>query len=124
MLLGDFFEVLKIEDTDPETVRANIRFNANHRIFQGHFPGFPVVPGVCMIQLIKEIIALRYRISLFLTTGDNIKFLRFIDPRQSPDVLVQIRVKELDAIRLKADALIFDEESSFLKFKGVFLKEA
>ncbi|MBU2651999.1 MAG: 3-hydroxyacyl-ACP dehydratase [Bacteroidetes bacterium] len=113
-----------MEDTDQETVQASIRFDANHRIFQGHFPGFPVVPGVCMIQIIKEIIALRYRISLFLTTGDNIKFLRFIDPRQSPDVRVKIRVNELDGIRLKADALIYDEESNFLKFKGVFLKEA
>ena len=31
-----------------------IELNPGHALYQGHFPGQPVVPGVCTLQMIKE----------------------------------------------------------------------
>jgi 3-hydroxyacyl-[acyl-carrier-protein] dehydratase len=55
MLQGDFFIISKIETTEAE-IKAELIINARHKIFEGHFPGQPVVPGVCMMQMVKEII--------------------------------------------------------------------
>ena len=53
MLLGNFFTIINKEITD-NSATLLISINAAHPIFEGHFPGQPVVPGVCMIQMIKE----------------------------------------------------------------------
>ena len=123
MLLGDFFEINQFDNKESDSLTAKIRFNKKHRIFQGHFPGFPVVPGVCMIQLVKEIIAFKYKSPLFLSHGDNIKFLRFIDPNNVDFVVVHVRMKEFQDGQVKAEATIFKGDCNFLKFKGTFRKE-
>jgi 3-hydroxyacyl-[acyl-carrier-protein] dehydratase len=33
-----------------------VRLNPNHEIFAGHFPNNPVLPGVCVLQIVKEIL--------------------------------------------------------------------
>lgn len=122
MLLGDFFEIINMDNAEGGSLTARIRFNKDHRIFRGHFPGFPVVPGVCMIQLVKEILAYYHKTSLFLAIGDNIKFLRFINPNIDETVMVQVRSVPVNGDRMKTEATIFKDENKFLKFKGVFLK--
>ncbi len=124
MLLGDFFHIIDLDNTKSETLTARIRFNKEHRIFKGHFPEFPVVPGVCMIQLIKEILAYYYKSPLFLSAGDNIKFLRFINPNIDDTVMVQARSVFVGNGKMKTEATIYKEKNKFLKFKGIFLKES
>ena len=124
MLLGDFFHIIDLENSNSESLIARIRFNKEHRIFKGHFPEFPVVPGVCMIQLIKEILADFYKSPLFLSDGVNIKFLRFINPNIDDIVTVQAKTIEVSKGRMKTEASIFKDDDKFLKFKGIFLKES
>ena len=31
-----------------------VRMNANHPVYQGHFPGNPITPGVLTLQMIRE----------------------------------------------------------------------
>lgn len=46
MLKDNFYHyTIAPVDTD-HTVRCRVRFNRDHAIFEGHFPGLPVVPGV------------------------------------------------------------------------------
>ena len=39
-----------------EKIEAEISIDVHHKIFEGHFPGQPVLPGVCMIQIVKELV--------------------------------------------------------------------
>jgi 3-hydroxyacyl-[acyl-carrier-protein] dehydratase len=60
ILLNDFYTLTeKIEV--PGVVKAKIAINKRHRIFDGHFPGLPVVPGVCMLQIVREIMEVSSR---------------------------------------------------------------
>ena len=31
-----------------------VRLDASHPVYRGHFPGHPVLPGVCTLQLVRE----------------------------------------------------------------------
>ena len=55
MLLDDFFTIIDLEKTD-ESVISNIKIDPSHKIFEGHFPGNPITPGVVQVQLVKEIL--------------------------------------------------------------------
>ena len=54
MLKDDFFYIQSVSD-EQGVISASLEINAAHKIFQGHFPGQPVVPGVCMVEMVKEV---------------------------------------------------------------------
>ena len=74
ILLNDFYTLFQ-HDVAPGSVRAKISINKTHKIFEGHFPGLPIVPGVCMMQIIREIMETTTKKSLKLTAADNVTVL-------------------------------------------------
>jgi 3-hydroxyacyl-[acyl-carrier-protein] dehydratase len=54
MLQPDFYSFIRIVSNGSSSLEASFLLNPKHAIFAGHFPGQPVVPGVCMLQIIKE----------------------------------------------------------------------
>ena len=54
MLLNNFFTINDKVSSATE-IWAELFINADHKIFEGHFPNQPVVPSVYIIQIIKEI---------------------------------------------------------------------
>lgn len=100
-------------------LKTTITLNPAHDIFKGHFPGNPVVPGVCMMQIIKEVLEDHLGKKLQLIKADNIKFLSFMDPNQHGQVGLEIKVNVIDGM-IKVDAQLVNEGIVFLKFKGVF----
>ena len=54
ILLNEFYTILQ-RTPGPGVVKATISINKKHRILEGHFPGLPVVPGVCMLQIVREL---------------------------------------------------------------------
>jgi 3-hydroxyacyl-[acyl-carrier-protein] dehydratase len=116
MLIGDFCMVSQPAQKD-DSIITKIQWNATHPIFQGHFPGQPVVPGVCMVQLVMEILELALKNDLRLQESSNIKFLHFIDPRVHQDVDMQIKYSALDH-GLAVSAVLQKEGLTFFRFQG------
>ena len=80
MLRDSFYTVLKTQQKDLISFRSTVVINKDHEIFKGHFPAVPIVPGVCMLQMVKELLEERIRKPLQLTHSGNIKFLSVINP--------------------------------------------
>jgi 3-hydroxyacyl-[acyl-carrier-protein] dehydratase len=100
-------------------LKTTITLNPAHDIFKGHFPGQPIVPGVCMMQMIKEVLEDHLDKKLQLVKADNIKFLSFIDPNQHKQVGLEIKMSIIEG-QVKVDAQLANEGVVFLKFKGIF----
>jgi len=118
MLQSELFTFTDIL-AEENIVKANVKLNPAHQIFQGHFPGEPVLPGVCMTQMVKELLELHTQKSTRLIKASDIKFLSIITPQQ--DKLIQIELKILpvdDGIRV--DARLLDIDETLFKFKGIF----
>lgn len=119
MLLNDFFHIndLQAEGLD---VKASITINAAHKIFEGHFPGHPVVPGVCMMQMLKEILEEVTQKKINLIKAHDMKFLALIDPGQNNNIQASLRyVIETDGTMI-LHATLFKDELTHFKFKGQF----
>mgnify|MGYP006353710843 CR=1 FL=1 len=122
MLLGDFFLLIYAEQTI-DTITAKLRFNKNHEIFKGHFPEQPVVPGVCMLQIIKEMIENSTGGKFILRSAESIKFLTVINPEVQNEVEARIQFRKDEIENLHVDASLFSGTLVFFKFNGTFKPE-
>jgi 3-hydroxyacyl-[acyl-carrier-protein] dehydratase len=98
MLLDDFFI---IDDWQPGNglARAILRINWGHPIFEGHFPGRPVVPGACLLQIVKELLSMAVSSEVRLTRTDQIKFISMIGPDLDETVWINLTWNEALQIR-------------------------
>ncbi len=83
-LLPDFYRVEHIRSLSDNLYVAEVHLNPFHAIFDGHFPGNPVAPGVCMMQIVKELTETVEQKSLFLVRASNVKFTALINPNENP----------------------------------------
>ncbi|OWP85341.1 3-hydroxyacyl-ACP dehydratase [Flavobacterium davisii] len=90
MLLNDFYNVNELDQLAENKYLAKVILNPAHQIFKGHFPGNPVTPGVCMIQIIKEITQEILGVSLQMTASSNVKFMAIINPETNPELTLEL----------------------------------
>jgi 3-hydroxyacyl-[acyl-carrier-protein] dehydratase len=118
-LLKDFYKVDHVASSEGK-ISAEITLNPTHEIYHGHFPGQPVVPGVCQMQMIKEILSDTIKKELNLFSGDNIKFMAIIDPGVHSKLNLTIDYQISETQILKANCSIFYGAIVFFKFSGKF----
>lgn len=68
-----------------------VRLNAEHFIYKAHFPGEPITPGVCLLQMCVELLSLHVGSVLALSCAKNVKYLKIVVPDQTPELLVSLR---------------------------------
>ncbi|TYA52328.1 hotdog family protein [Formosa maritima] len=95
MLLKDFYKVTNLVVAE-NLATAYITINKNHEIFKGHFPGNPVTPGVCMMQIIKELTEQIVDKKLFMESSSNVKFMAIINPEITPDLVLELDITETE----------------------------
>ena len=118
MLIEGLYKVTATENTS-EGILAAVHLNKNHEIFKGHFPGNPVMPGVCMIQIIKELTEEAIGKDLFLTVSSNIKFMAIINPKKNPDLKLTIDINEENGEVKVKNTTLYDDTVA-LKLNATF----
>lgn len=119
MLIEGLYKVTATENTS-EGIMAKVHLNKDHPIFKGHFPGNPVMPGVCMIQMIKELTEEATGKNLFLSISSNIKFMAIINPEKNPDLDLVLDIFEENDDEVKVKNVTSFEETVALKLSATF----
>ncbi|TXF75869.1 3-hydroxyacyl-ACP dehydratase [Chryseobacterium sp.] len=102
--LKDFYTVKSTEKTETGIFLVHVFLNKNHEIYKGHFPENPVVPGVCMLQMVKELTEEILQKKLFFTSASNVKFISFINPELTPGLVLTLDISEDEEIKVKSTA--------------------
>lgn len=118
MLLNDLYTIEGIQASE-DALCAGIRLNAAHPIFAGHFPGHPILPGACQIQLVRELLSHLRGKEYRLSQAGQIKFLAMIDPREHATLELILRFGPGDHVI----ATLCAGGTVFLKFNGNFVAE-
>ena len=118
MLIKDLYAIQSFEFED-HTLRATIKLNQEHAIFEGHFPGNPVMPGVCMIQIIKELTERAVEKELFLSIASNIKFMALINPEKNATLQLILVITEVDEVVKVKNTTSFNDTLA-LKLSATF----
>ena len=103
MLIKDYYTIENVSKQENGAVRFDINLNADCPVYEGHFPGEPVSPGVCNIQMIKECAEQVAGKSLLLNNLQQCRLTTLVTPIQHPQVEVTILLEEKgDGYKLKA----------------------
>lgn len=108
MLIPHFYSIKEFNFTDNK-LKSIIELNPEHDVFKGHFPNNPVTPGVCMLQILKELTEQATNTNLFIKECSNVKFMALINPETNPILVITIDINPLEEnFKIKASAN-FDE---------------
>ncbi len=98
MILKNFYTIKSKQIREDQINHVyEILINNKHDIFKGHFPDNPVMPGVCMIQIIKEITEFVIGKKLFMEKCSNVKFLAIINPDKTPILTLDLQIIIIDS---------------------------
>ncbi len=87
-LKNSLYCILSKAVSDP-TISYDIQLDASHFIYQAHFPDNPITPGVCIIQIAKELLEDHLACDLHVIRMKNVKFLQVISPRERTTITYQ-----------------------------------
>jgi 3-hydroxyacyl-[acyl-carrier-protein] dehydratase len=122
MLLKTFFTYQLIEKTE-ESISVALQLNKEHDIYKGHFPQMPITPGVCQVQLLKEVLELELGKGFLLESAKDIKFINMINPNEIANIQLDIKYKDVDDKHLQVSGVIFQNEVKFLKIRANFCEK-
>ena len=104
-LSGSFFSVLSSEVAEGLGT-YNLRLNGDHFIFRCHFPEQPIVPGVCIVQMLSELIAGYAGRKLYVKEMRRVKFVGPVYPDQTPQLSYRITSYNDDGQTVTASAVL------------------
>jgi len=122
LLLNNLYTIQSLSESDNQ-IQATIKLMADHAIFSGHFPGQPVLPGVCMMEMIAEVTGVYLKNSFRISGGPMIKFLRMIDPRMNPLIDLEITYQPSSQSTI-TNGRIFAGSDVFMKFQLSLVPES
>lgn len=114
-----FYNIVGTSHADTE-FNFTIKLNANHAIFEGHFPGNPVTPGVVQLEIIKELLSEGLGKTVHLQSMSNCKYLAILNPNDCGEVQVSIAYTEQEDGNVKAVVVIKNDQTTFLKSVGIY----
>ncbi len=127
MLLRNNLYTVTHKEVDGLKGHFVLALNPSCFIYQAHFPGEPITPGVCIVQMGKELLEdlleenLQKKVGLEISKVKNVKFLSVISPNESTVITYQMKKVEMseDGSEMKAQMVITSGEEAKAKISLV-----
>ena len=112
--MEDFFSIMsKSGETGSYTYRVMI--NAGHRVFGGHFPGNPIVPGVMTMMMVR--MCAEDAAGLGATRYSAVKEAKYYQPIRPDGKPIVITMSIDESLNVKADVAT-EEGVTMTKVRG------
>ncbi len=125
ILKNSLYKVLH-KETDVSGITYSVELDSEHFIFKAHFPGQPIMPGVCIVQMVKELLEDSLGKSLCISRIKNVKFLSAISPQETSSLSCRLAKLEECAVQktVKVQATIGTSTEQKAKVSLVCTAEA
>lgn len=123
-MIEGMYEIKSLQST-AESLEATLQLNREHAIYKAHFPGQPITPGVCVMQMTQDLLVRHYGRPLRLRLAKNIKFLKVISPETTPQITYRLTMDGdgTEQVRLKVHAQVTWDDTLFAKMSSEYVFE-
>jgi 3-hydroxyacyl-[acyl-carrier-protein] dehydratase len=117
LLENKFYKVLSEERGEGLCAKYHVAILPECNVYDGHFPGDPVCPGVCNIETIKECAILLCGEQLRYSTIKQCRLTALATPTVCPEVDVQVTLTPAGD-SYSVQATIADAKQTYMILKG------
>ena len=103
--------------------RFTVCMNADCKVYEGHFPGSPVSPGVCNIEMLLECAERVLQFPLRMTKLNRCRLTTLITPLAHPQLDIQIDLRPKEQGLYLLNASIGRGEDTYLTLKAETIRE-
>lgn len=119
MILQDNLFAIKAQEAGQPVFLISI--NKEWPIYKAHFPGHPITPGVCIVQMIQELLQVWLGREVSLVKAKNVKYLAIISPEEVCELSVSFTsIEEQPDGSLKVHAQVASGETVYTKLSATF----
>lgn len=119
MLLKDKYFQIERVSRDGDAVSCHVRLLADCDVYRGHFPGNPVSPGVCNIEMVAECFNQSCGGHRRIKSIDRCRFTAVASPSVCPELDVIISWSDMEGDSISVAATVKDDKRQYMDFKGV-----
>ena len=118
LLENKFFRVLDVKRDENLQAIYRVQIVPDCKVYNGHFPGDPVCPGVCNMETIKECASFMLGRQLRYESIKQCRLTALATPVVCPEVNVTVSLTETgDAFQIIGQ--IADEKQTYMILKGI-----
>lgn len=114
-----FYQIADWQSTD-DSVQATIHLDAEHHLFKGHFPGMPILPGACMVQLTHHLLDKYLGHKTTFVKSGQIKFLIPVNPLNEPVLKAKMKLTFLPDNQYRVEQSLTKEDRIYFKFSATY----
>ena len=122
-MIKDFYTIAAHTETDADHHRFELTLNQQSCVYQGHFPGRPIAPGVCNIEMIKECALKAINPSTKMRLGSirSCQMIEVVDPFKTPNLSLTIAVSKKEDAKIEFVGELFHEDTPYMKMKATLI---
>lgn len=114
-LLNNLFRITDSESADATTSRYRIELCSDSPIYKAHFPGMPVTPGVCIVQMAVELFEHATGLQLQLQAIKNAKFIAVMSPNDATAIGCSLTVGSATDTTISAQTVMTNGSTTYAK---------
>lgn len=107
------------QNSEDGKLNVTLKVDADNEIFQGHFPEIPILPGVCMLQMVREMLEASLSRKFRVQEVTNMKFMVAFNPTEQNVVTMKIAYSQQEST-YKVNATFSSPEVVFFKLNAIF----
>lgn len=121
MKLQDNLYTILSQQEEAGLAAFQLRIHPEWPIYKAHFPGHPITPGVCIVQMVQELLQRALRRDVTLRKAKNVKYLAIISPEEVSELTVSFtKIEEQPDGSLKVQAQVAAGETIYTKMSATF----
>ena len=109
-----FLLVDSIVELEPERIVGIKNVTVNEPFFQGHFPDYPVMPGVLIVESMAQVAGIlvlreipdRKNKLVFLVSVDEAKFRRPVRPGDQLRIEMRVERRKASVVKMRGEARV------------------
>ncbi len=117
-MLKGLYDIKTLTSNGVNSYSAQVGINSEDPIFSGHFPGQPVLPGVCTLAILKDCICKATAKRLIYCEVAQCKFTGMVDPSLSGILDIEFVLAGAEE-QLTVNASVSEGERVVMKIKAV-----
>ncbi len=120
VLQDNLFSIMSQAQEDGQPA-FQVRIHKEWPIYKAHFPGHPITPGVCIVQMIQELLQVHLGREVSLRKAKTVKYTAIISPDEVSELSVSFpKIEQQEDGSLKVQAQVAGGETIYTKLSATF----